>query len=85
MSVGHSQRMTRRNLWQGPTLSHLLTWAGCSQPTGGDIEAAGKNKVLKFTVQLTLWFNITDNSNGVSEWIMLAPYVLEMLKVNGTA
>lgn len=57
MSVGDRQK--KENLWQGPTLSYLLTWAGCSEPIGGDAEAAGKNEVLKFTIQLgfPLWYS----------------------------
>lgn len=37
------------------TLMHLVIWVGCSQPVCGDIEAAGKYKILKFT---TLYHDI---------------------------
>lgn len=60
--------MARANPITSTHLGRMLTayWWRC----WGSRE---KNEVLKFTVQLTLWFNITDNSNGESEWIMLAP------------
>lgn len=49
-----SEEGKKGNLWQGPIfiiLVHLVTWeVSCSQPVCGDVEAAGKYEVLKYTI-----------------------------------
>lgn len=34
------------------TLVYLVTWTGGSQPVCGDVEAAGRSELLKFTIHI---------------------------------
>ena len=52
MSLGHSQRNQKWDLWQKNliTLVHLIKRVGSSHHIGRDVEGA-ENAVLKFTTQ----------------------------------